>query len=153
MHNFARMQSISSESSTSFLIVSAEDDEDDRFLLKESFEASPRNFTLVFAQTGDEAWDLLKHAGVWPSLLLLDINMPGLNGLSLLERIRKDEQLKTLPILILTTSEDQKIIDKAYELGVNGYVVKPSQFEQLEHFWNSVESFWFQTTQLPSKPE
>lgn len=152
MHNFALMQSNSS-AENSFLIVSAEDDEDDRYLLQESFEQAPRNFSLVFAHNGDEAWQLLTQDSVWPSLLLLDINMPGLNGLALLERIRNDEKLRTLPVLILTTSDDEKVVEKAYRLGVNGYVVKPSQFEQLEHFWISVESFWLKSTQLPTKPE
>lgn len=137
---------------TAFLIVSAEDDEDDRFLLRESFDESPRNFTLEFANNGEEAWQLLTGAGKWPSLLLLDINMPGLNGLSLLERIRNDEKLKTLPILMLTTSEDQTVIDKAYRLGANGYVVKPSSYEDLKYFWNSVQTFWLQTTHLPDMP-
>ena len=137
---------------SSFLIVSAEDDEDDRFLLKESFDESPRNFTLEFANNGEEAWELLTQVGKWPSLLLLDINMPGLNGMALLERIRKDEKLKTLPILMLTTSDDQVIIDRAYRLGANGYVVKPSSFEDLKHFWSSVQSFWLQATHLPDKP-
>lgn len=119
MHNFALMQSNSS-AENSFLIVSAEDDEDDRYLLQESFEQAPRNFSLVFAHNGDEAWQLLTQDSVWPSLLLLDINMPGLNGLALLERIRNDEKLRTLPVLILTTSDDEKVVEKAYRLGVNG---------------------------------
>ncbi|OZI09468.1 hypothetical protein BWI93_03950 [Siphonobacter sp. BAB-5385] len=137
---------------TSFLIVSAEDDEDDRFLLRESFNEAPRNFVLEFVNNGEEAWQLLTQAGTWPSLLLLDINMPGLTGLSLLERIRKDEQLKTLPVLILTTSEDSKVIQTAYRLGVNGYVVKPSHYVELKDFWDSVQKFWLQTTHLPQKP-
>ncbi len=136
-----------------FVVLSVEDDEDDQFLLQASFAEKDRLFELKMVSNAHQAYELLFEEEMWPAIILLDINMPGLNGLGLLEKIRNDPRLKKLPVLMLTTSDAESHVNLAYHLGVNGYVVKPDSYKKLENFWDSVESFWLQSTRLPSQPE
>ncbi len=126
-----------------------EDDEDDRELLQIAFNEGDYKGELVFANDGEHAWQLLKNGEVDPSLLLLDINMPRLNGMEFLERIKSSPEFKALPILMFTTSSNESMIRQAYELGANSYVVKPQNFQRLTEIWDQVYSYWTQMIQLP----
>src|ERR1044072_8069663 len=85
-----------------------------------------------------------------PSLILLDLNMPKKDGREALRAIKEDATLKSLPIVILTTSTATKDIAKCYELGVNSYMIKPTNFADLIQFAGMIYSYWFNTVQLPS---
>ncbi|MDQ1090113.1 MULTISPECIES: response regulator [unclassified Siphonobacter] len=133
------------------VILVVEDDEDDRELLQIAFNEGDYKGELFFANDGEHAWQLLNDGSVEPSLLLLDINMPRLNGMELLEKLKSTLRFKALPVLMFTTSSNEGMVRKAYELGANSYVVKPQNFQRLSEIWDQVYSYWTQMIQLPSR--
>ncbi len=82
---------------------------------------------------------------------MLDLNLPGLSGLEVLSAIKNDNRLKSIPVVILTTSDANTDISKSYELGVNCYVTKPIGLKEFVKIVNSIEDFWFTVVQLPDK--
>jgi len=87
-----------------------------------------------------------------PDLVLMDINMPGIDGLECLRRLRGDPKFKKLPVVVmLTTSHEQVYVDASYEAGANGYIVKPSGLDELEATLKITEEFWLHVSQRPSK--
>ncbi|MFT4033854.1 MAG: response regulator [Siphonobacter sp.] len=129
-----------------FLVV--EDDEDDRELLTMACQEGPYPCDLVFAENGKKAIELLEKIN--PSVILLDINMPRMNGLELLTELKSSEKWKSMPILMLTTSDSKSLILDAYDLGANSYVVKPNSYQALSKVWENVYKFWANTIQLPT---
>ncbi|MDQ1089220.1 MULTISPECIES: response regulator [unclassified Siphonobacter] len=130
-----------------FLVV--DDDQDDRDLLGMAYNEGTYNCDLVFAESGQQALDILDKSAVQPSLLLLDINMPGMNGLELLQKLKVSERYRVMPIVILTTSSNSKTIDAAYHMGANSYLIKPDNFNKLSKVWDSLYHFWTSTAKLP----
>lgn len=86
---------------------------------------------------------------VMPNLILLDINMPRLNGLEVLDFIKKDEQLKKIPVIMLTTSSSDSDISACYEKSANCFITKPLDFGKFLNVVQAIESFWFNVAQLP----
>jgi CheY-like chemotaxis protein len=84
-------------------------------------------------------------------LILLDLNLPGTDGREVLRRIKQDDHLKTIPVIILTTSNNPKDIKACYQHGVNSYVIKPMDFKVLKHSIQTLLSYWFEITMLPSE--
>lgn len=117
-----------------FVLV-AEDDPDDRLLLREAFEEKAGNVPLHFVHDGVELIDYLvgvsEGRGAWPSLILLDINMPRMNGLQALERIKSHSRMKFIPCAMLSTSSSPDMVTLAYQLGASSYFQKPSTFEKM----------------------
>jgi len=117
-----------------FVLV-AEDDPDDRLLLREAFEEKVGDVPLHFVKDGVELIDYLvgisEGRGAWPSLILLDINMPRMNGLQALERIKSHSRMKSIPCSILSTSGSPDMVMLTYQLGVSSYFQKPSTFEKM----------------------
>ena len=117
-------------------ILIAEDDDGHARLIKERLEAAGVNNPQVRFRDGQEAWDYISRsggAGRQPDktyLLLLDIRMPGLDGIEVLRRIKSSPQLKKLPVIMLTTTDDPREVDTCYELGCNSYLTKPVAFAQ-----------------------
>jgi CheY-like chemotaxis protein len=102
--------------------------------------------------TGEDALIYLKAAnGSWPSLILLDLNMPGMGGRKTLEIIKKDENLKDIPVVVLTTSNYDVDIRMCYALGANTYVQKPVDFEVLSRSIRNIKQYWLETALLPPK--
>lgn len=132
-------------------ILVVDDDKDDREFLELAFKEGGYPGDLIFAEDGEFAWELLQNQALEPSLILLDINMPRLNGLSLLTRIRENTALKALPVLMFTTSEQEETIKKAYEQGANSYIVKPQTYQDLAQTWKQIYAYWAQIIELPSK--
>ncbi|WP_164851184.1 response regulator [Larkinella soli] len=131
----------------------ADDDEEDRLLLEEAFLQNGLFDCGRFVEDGDQAIEYLRSCvgplpvNPLPSLIILDINMPLRNGLETLQAIRADNQLKNIPVLILTSSRQE--VEKAYRLGANSYLVKPMQFNELIRMVGEVTTYWRDTVNLP----
>lgn len=137
-------------------ILIAEDDPDDRLLIKEAIEEAQINHPVVFFSDGLDLLDYLHargdHAGrradILPGLLLLDLNMPRMDGREALERIKQDPQLRRIPVVILTTSNSREEISKAYDLGANSFIIKPLNFDRLVEAMRSLSEYWLGTVVL-----
>ena len=101
--------------------------------------------------------DFLKREGDYadpaaaprPSLILLDLNMPRVNGTEVLERLREEPELSRIPVVILTTSDEERDISRSYALGANAYMVKPSAFDEMVSFAQIVKAHWLEAVRLP----
>lgn len=114
-------------------ILMAEDDDGHAKLVQERFESVGVYNPIVRFKDGQETWDFLSGTGVEPGkayLLLLDIRMPGLDGIEVLRRVKQDHRLKNMPVIMLTTTDDPKEVSACYELGCNNYLIKPVVFEK-----------------------
>ena len=137
-------------------ILLADDDADDRLLVREAFEENHLLNPLHTVEDGEELMDYLygrgKFAGIAarPNLILLDLNMPRKSGIEALREIKSDPSLRTIPIVVLTTSRAEEDILKSYELGVNSFIVKPVTFDSLVELVKELGKYWFQIVELPN---
>jgi len=134
-------------------ILLVEDNEGDILLTLEAFEESKFKTQVTVARNGLEALDYLNKKGEFsnvhrPDLILLDINIPIYNGLEVLEEIKQDERLKKIPVIMLTTSSNQKDIEKAYLNYCNSYVKKPLEMSDFMEAILKIEEFWLQLSVL-----
>lgn len=142
-------------------ILMADDDSDDRRLTQEALTESRLMNPMVFVENGEELMDYLRHHGKYapphaparPGLILLDLNMPRKDGRSVLKELKNDPDLRTIPVVVLTTSKADEDVYKSYDLGVNSYIVKPVTFEALVDILQTLEKYWFQIVQLPPVKE
>jgi chemotaxis family two-component system response regulator Rcp1 len=135
-------------------VLLVEDSPGDVRLTQEAFHAANVAVRLHVASDGVEAMAFLKREGVHanaprPDLTLLDLNMPRMDGLEVLARMKQDDSLKTIPIVILTTSDSEGDIVKSYELHANSYLCKPVQFAAFESLVKSINDFWLTRAKLP----
>ncbi len=138
-------------------ILYVEDDEDDRLLAKEAIGESTQNVDLRFVENGVEALAYMRGAEPYdkpdaaprPDIILLDFNMPVVNGREVLRVLKTDIQLARIPVIVLTTSSSPVDINTAYDLGVNAYIVKPSRFDDLVKVFKTVCDFWLSSVQFP----
>lgn len=134
-------------------ILLIEDDSADIRLTREALADSKVSNELFVATSGPEALKLLRGEGAEavprPDLILLDLNMPGMNGREVLEELKNDPVLQTIPVTVLTTSQAEEDIVRSYELRANAYVTKPVDLDQFLKVVRSVEEFWFQVVRLP----
>jgi chemotaxis family two-component system response regulator Rcp1 len=135
-------------------VLLVEDSPGDVRLTKEAFEAANVAVHLNVAADGVEAMAFLRREGVHanaprPDLTLLDLNMPRMDGRQVLAEIKKDDKLKTLPIVILTTSDSEGDIVRSYQLHANCYLCKPVQLTEFEGLVKSVNDFWLTRAKLP----
>ena len=105
---------------------------------------------LTIAQTGEEALEQLQSGRPLPGLVLLDLNLPGVSGRDVLDRIRADQRLAELPVVVLSTSNAPADIAFAYGHRANAYVRKPNGFEALSGVARAIRDFWLRTATLPS---
>lgn len=139
-------------------IVIAEDDEDDRVLLQAAVRESGFAHAVAFVENGEELLAYLRWQGDFahlegkplPQLILLDLNMPRKGGREALAEIRQDADLKHIPIVVLTTSQQSEDIRQSYDLGANSFITKPASFDALVDIINTLHLYWFQVVQLPS---
>lgn len=114
-------------------ILLAEDDEDDFILFREALGESKESTSLVWVKDGEELMDMLKkNVAELPDMIFLDINMPRKNGFECLTEIRQHENLKQLPVIIFSTSNDPALITWMYNAGANHYLNKPTDFNRLK---------------------
>jgi CheY-like chemotaxis protein len=141
----------------SFVVLMAEDDEHDIVATKRAWKKHRIANPLYVVKDGEECIDYLHRRGKYsenggaprPGIILLDINMPKINGLEVLRHIRKEKALRCIPVIILTTSKADEDRLKSYNLGVNAYVVKPVGFENFSFAVRTINLFW-ELVELPS---
>ena len=140
-------------------ILLVEDNPSDIGLTRRAFEKSRITNNLVVAEDGQEALDYLwgtgSHAGRnvsdLPSLMLLDLKLPKVAGLDVLRRIREDARTRRLPVVILTTSNEEQDIAAGYDLGVNSYIRKPVDFKQFATALEQLGLYWLVMNEVPPK--
>ena len=137
-------------------ILLVEDNSGDLFLTKRAFSKAKIANNISVAQDGDAAMDMLHKKGVYkntprPDIILLDINLPKKSGQEVLAEIKADESLKTIPVIILSSSEAQEDIVKSYKLNASGYITKPIDLPQFHDIVSAVENFWFSIVRLPKE--
>ena len=140
------------------VIVMADDDEDDRQNTEEAFKEHHLANLFFTVKDGEELLDFLhqrgKHVGApRPGLILLDLNMPRKDGREALKEIKGDPGLRSIPVVILTTSREEEDILKSYDLGANSFISKPVGFDSLVQIVSTMASYWFQVVELPKDRE
>lgn len=125
-------------------IVIIEDDSDDQLILTEIFLELPYENELVFFDDGVQALNYLTDTEIEPFLVLSDINMPKLNGMELRDKIHNNEdlRLKSIPYLFFTTSAEQKHVIDAYSRSIQGFFVKPSNYDKLKQTMVKIIEYW-----------
>jgi CheY-like chemotaxis protein len=142
-----------------FKVLLVEDEPADGYLVRKAFAASPFQVTLTHVTDGIEALEYLRHEGgqhanaVRPDLILLDLNMPRMDGRQLLAAIKKDDDLCGIPAIVLSTSQVPRDAAECYRLGAAGYVVKPMNLSQLFSEIRRLEDYWFSLVQLPAETD
>lgn len=138
-------------------ILLVEDDPADQKLIKISLKNQLIANDIKVANNGEEALDYLHNIkpndsdNPRPDLILLDLNMPGMGGKEFLRQIKLEENLKTIPVIILTTSESERDIFDSYKLQASGYIHKPVTLEEFKTIMEKIESYWFMVCKLPNK--
>ena len=135
-------------------ILLVEDNPADVFLTKEAFKDAKAHTNLHVVVDGVEAMAFLRKEGRFadvprPDLVLLDLNMPRKNGREVLAEIKGDQELRRVPVVILTTSKAETDILESYDLNANCYITKPVDFGQFAEVVRSIEHFWFTVVTLP----
>ncbi len=137
-------------------VLLVEDSPGDVRLTQEAFRESNIDICLHVALDGVEAMDFLRHEGAYadaprPDLILLDLNLPRMDGREVLACIKEDDGLKAIPTVILTTSEAEVDIVKSYQLRANCYLSKPVQLDSFEGLVKSISDFWLTKVKLPHR--
>ena len=138
-------------------ILIADDDSDDCLLVKRALKQSRLYNELRFVGDGEELLDYLYQRGAYaepgtaprPGLILLDLNMPRKSGREALAEIKADPQLRTIPVVVLTTSSADEEIYRSYQLGANSFITKPVTFAAMAEVMQAVTSYWFMIVELP----
>lgn len=146
-----------SDKRTLVTILVADDDNEDRKLTKEALRVNRLANNLHFVEDGEELLDYLYHRGKYcdpvcaprPSLLLLDLNMPKKDGREALQEIKADPTLRSIPVIVLTTSEAEEDIQHCYDLGANSFISKPVTFAGLVKVMYLLGQYWFSIVELP----
>jgi two-component system response regulator len=139
-------------------ILMAEDDPDDRILTREAMESAHVANDLRFVNDGQYLMDYLRREGDYadpeadapmPGIILLDLNMPRMDGREALAEIKSDPELRKIPVVVLTTSKAEEDIAKTYDLGVNSFITKPVTFTALVEVMQTWSRYWFEIVDLP----
>ncbi len=144
------------EHSDAIELLIVEDDPGDVLLTREALSGSRIPHNLRVVEDGEAAVAYLRQEGehaeaVRPDLVFLDLNLPRLDGREVLARVKSDPQLRTIPIVILTTSESQEDVRRSYDLHANAYVTKPVDLEDFTRIVRQVDEFFLSVAQLPSR--
>ncbi len=140
-------------------ILLVEDDPGDQKLIRVSLNEQSVANELHIVSSGEEALDFLYQRGKYcngtcrPDLILLDLNMPGMGGKEFLTRIKNAEDLKRIPVIILTTSDSEQDIIHSYNLFASGYVKKPGDLVQFKKVAKEIGEYWFEICKLPAREE
>jgi len=133
-------------------ILIAEDDADDRFLLQAAFEENGFSDRLQFVENGVEVIEYLaslRHSdqdNSFPRFILLDLNMPKKDGREVLRELKQSPELKKIPVIIFSTTNNEQEMRRCYELGANSYITKPNSFESLLKTVAALRSYWMHTS-------
>ncbi len=146
------------KSGKAITIVMADDDAEDRMFAKEALVEARLANDLHFVEDGRELMDYLNRHGKYshpmespsPVLILLDLNMPKMDGREALQQIKADPRLRRIPVVVLTTSKAQEDIYRSYDLGASSFITKPVTFEGLVNLMRSLKRYWFEIVELPT---
>jgi CheY-like chemotaxis protein len=135
-------------------ILLVEDNPGDVRLAVEALKEGKVHVNMSVAEDGVEAMDFLRRQGKYrdaprPDLILLDLNMPRKDGRAVLAELKADEELKRIPVVVLTTSKAEEDIVKTYNLNANCYITKPVDLDQFIHVVKSIHDFWLTVVKLP----
>ena len=138
-------------------ILYADDDPEDRMLLTDAWKESRVANELHMVEDGEELMDYLKRRGKYtslagtplPGMILLDLNMPRKDGREALKEIKTDPALRRVPVIVLTTSQAEEDIYRAYDLGVNSFILKPVTFKSLVDVTQTIGRYWLEIVELP----
>jgi len=143
------------------VILLAEDDRGDQELTRRALEEGKIRNDLRVVEDGEQALAYLYRRGKYkdpaasprPDLLLLDLNLPRVDGRQVLEKVRSDSKLRRMAVVVLTTSRQEEDILRSYELGCNSFITKPVGMDQFIQVIHALEEYWFQIVVLPPKME
>ena len=138
-------------------ILLVEDNVQDIEITQRAFAKGRVRNELTVVRDGEEAIDYLYHRGKYqdpatsprPGMILLDLNLPKVGGLEVLQQIKRDDQLKQIPVIVLTVSQREEDIVRSYDLGVNTYIQKPVEFDNFMRVVNAVHEYWILIATLP----
>ncbi|MCP3920569.1 MAG: response regulator [bacterium] len=132
-------------------ILLVEDDPADQAIVRRALDDRGFSGQLRVANDGREALDLLMEDGArLPDILLLDINVPRVDGREVISTLRADARFRSLPIIALTTSASERDVREVHELGANSYIVKPTGIDELGRVLDTLQAYWFGTVELPT---
>ncbi len=131
------------------VILLVEDNADDEELTRRAFSKHNLQNELVVARDGQEALNYLFHNARRPHLVLLDLKLPRMDGLEVLRRLRDDERTRFLPVVVLTSSTEDRDLIASYKLGVNSYVRKPVDFTEFTEAARQLGMYWLLLNQTP----
>jgi CheY-like chemotaxis protein len=136
-------------------VLLVEDDPGDVLLIREAFDFNKVHNNLNVVSDGEQALDYLRGTGgytgrIRPDLVLLDLNLPRKDGREVLAEVKSDPELRTIPIVVLTTSEAEEDVLKSYQLHANAYVTKPVDFERFVSIVRQIDDFFVSVVRLPS---
>ncbi len=145
---------------TALPILLVEDSDEDYTALVRALDGTPTIASLHRCTRGDEALEYLHGRGAFadgkaprPALILLDLNLPGMDGRELLTEIRSDENLRSIPVVIVTTSKHRRDVDWGYEHGANGYHVKATDFVKFREEMRLLVAYWLSVCVVPANAE
>jgi CheY-like chemotaxis protein len=141
----------------SITILMADDDPDDRALARDALVESRLRNEMVFVEDGQQVLDYLRRQGKFappahaprPGLILLDLNMPRMDGREALKEIKGDPELRRIPIIVLTTSKAEEDVFRSYDLGASSFITKPVTFGSLVDTMRSLGRYWLEIVELP----
>ncbi|HMJ60013.1 MAG TPA: response regulator [Gemmatimonadales bacterium] len=143
-------------------ILICDDDEDDRLLTRQALEDAHVSNTVKFVEDGEQLLDYLYQRGEYagetgkaprPGLILLDLNMPNMDGREALKVIKGDDSLRDIPVVVLSTSALDEDIVRSYKLGVNSFITKPVTFSGFVEAMNVLGRYWLEIVELPPTPD
>ncbi len=145
----------------SIRILLVEDNPDDVAITRRALSKGALDDKLIVARDGQEALDMLHRRGDYagpsavpfPDLILLDLNLPRVDGREVLKEVKADMTLKRIPIIVLTTSQSDEDIVNTYGLGVNTYIRKPVNFDRFQEVVRTLHNYWVSVASLPSRME
>ena len=136
-----------------FILV-VEDSLDDFKAIQRAFKRADVTYPLVHCRFGEEAlndlYDRLNvgNAAELPALILLDLNLPGIDGFDVLAKLKQDPELRSIPIVVMTTSDDQQDVQRCYDAGANSYIRKPSNLNDMVRALHALKTYWFDVSLL-----
>ena len=139
------------------ILLMVDDDQDDCMMTQRALRGTPLEHSLRFAEDGADLMDYLNKRGRYsepgsspcPDLILLDLNMPRMNGLEALRELKSNPAFRSIPVVVMTTSKGQEDVLAAYELGANAFVTKPVIFSALREVMQKLGEFWFDIAKRP----
>lgn len=148
---------MSNRTKDEIVILMADDDDDDYLLTRKALKESRLLNQLHRVKDGEELLMYLRHEGDYtdvkkferPGVILLDLNMPKVDGREALKEIKSDPKLRGIPVVVFTTSKAEEDIYRSYELGVNSFITKPVTFENLIQVMRTLGDYWFEIVSLP----